>query len=165
MNRITEIVNEVLINIKKNPLDIKLLLLFSIVMTLISVFIRLDSNQDLYQSVIPFTGWSPGRDYRMIFFFIILYSYTFRNHQKKLLIIRVMSVIFIGFPFYYGISDWITVLPDDYTNSNPYLRIDPIRPIFTIALPLFWIIVITGSQLNDYFNNKKSPNRNMIINP
>lgn len=165
MKRITETVNEVLINIKKNPLDIKLLLLFSIVMTLISVFIRLDSNQDLYQSVIPFIGWSPGREYKMIFFFIILYSYIFRNHKKRLLFIRGICIYFIGFSLYDGISDWITVLPDDYTNSNPYLRIDPIRPIFTIALPLFWIIVITGSQLNDYFNNKKSPNRNIIVNP
>ncbi len=162
MKRIIETAKEVLTSVNKNPLDIKLLLLFSIVIVFISELIQLDSNRDLYQSIIPYTGWSPGREYKMIFFFIILYSYTFRNHQKKLLIIRVMSVIYMVFSLYDGISDWTTILPEDFTNANPYLRYDPLRTIYTICLPLIWLLIISGSQLKDYFNNKK--NKTIIIN-
>jgi hypothetical protein len=161
MKRITETVNEVLINIKKNPLDIKLLLLFSIVITFISELIQLDSNQNLFVSIIPFTGWSPGREYKMIFFFIILYSYIFRNHQKRLLILRGICTFYIGLSLYDGVSDWNTILPEDYTNPNPYLRNDSLRPIYTICLPLIWLLIISGSQLKDYFNNKK--NKTIII--
>lgn len=165
MKQIIRTTKEVLNSVKINPLDIKLFLVFSFAITLISYFINFESNKDLYESIIPYAGGSPGREYKMIFFFIILYSYIFRNHQKKLLIIRVMSVIYLVFSLYDGISDWTTILPEDYTNPNPYLRYDSLSPLFTIALPLIWIVVITCSQLKDSFNNKKSTNRNIIVNP
>lgn len=164
MKRVIETAKEVLISIKKNPLDIKLLLFFSFLITILSIYISLDSNKDLYESIVPYTGWIPGQDYRHILFFIVFYSFTIRNHQKSILFIRGMSAVFIGTSLYRGISDWTTILPDDFTNPNPYLRYDSLRPLFTIALPLFWVLIITGSQLKDYFNNKKNQNKTIITN-
>ncbi len=164
MKQAIETAKEVLISIKKNPLDIKLLLLFSFLITVVSIYINLDSNKDLHESIVPYTGWNPGSDYRHILFFIVLYSFTIKNHQKSILFIRGMSAAFIGFSLYNGVIDCTTISPEDYTNPNPYLRYDSLRPLFTIALPLFWVLIITGSQLKDYFNNKKSPNRNLIVN-
>jgi hypothetical protein len=163
MKRVIETAKEVLISIKKNPLDIKLLLLFSFLITVVIIFIHLDWNKDLDESIVPYTGWNPGSDYRHILFFIVLYSFTIKNHQKSILFIRGMSAAFIGFSLYDGVIDWHNVSPEDFTNTNPYLRYDPSRPIFTIALPLFWMLIITGSQLNDYFNNKKNQNKTIII--
>ncbi len=164
MKRVLETAKETLISIKKKPLDIKLLLLFSFLITFLSIYISLDSNKDLHESIIPYTGWIPGQDYRHILFFIVLYSYIIRNHQKSILFIRGMSAAFIGFSLFNGVIDWTTISPEDYTNPNPYLRHDSLRTLFTIALPLFWILIIAGSQLKDYFNNKKNPNRNLIVN-
>jgi hypothetical protein len=163
MKRVIETAKEVLISIKKNPLDIKLLLLFSILITVVIIFIHLDWNEDLDESIVPYTGWNPGSDYRHILFFIVFSSFTIKNHQKSILFIRGMSAVFIGFSLYDGVIDWTTISPEDFTNTNPYLRYDPLRPIFTIALPLFWMLIITGSQLNDYFNNKKNQNNTIII--
>ena len=164
MKRIIEIAKDIFTSIKNNLLDIKLLLLFSTLMTLASTYIQLESNKDLYKTIIPYTGWSPGRYYFMFIVFIIIWSYTIKNQQRSTLLLRGYFIFTFGVHLFRGISDWHNVLPEDFTNTNPYLRYDLLRPIYTIGLPLFWIVIITGSQLNDYFNNKKSPNRNMIVN-
>ena len=164
MKRIIEIAKDIFTSLKNNPLDIKLLLLFSTLMTLASKFIDLESNKDLYITIIPYTGWSPGRYYFMFIVFIIIWSYTIKNQQRSTLFLRGYFFFTFAVQLFRGITDWNSVLPEDYTNTNPYLRYDSLRPLFTIALPLFWILIIIGSQLNDYFNNKKSPNRNIIVN-
>ena len=164
MKRIIEIAKDIFTSLKNNPLDIKLLLLFSTLMTLASKFIDLESNKDLYITIIPYTGWSPGRYYFMFIVFIVIWSYTNKNRQRSTLFLRCYFIFTFAVQLFRGITDWNSVLPEDYTNTNPYLRYDSLRPLFTIALPLFWILIIIGSQLNDYFNNKKSPNRNIIVN-
>ena len=164
MKRIIEIAKDIFTSLKNNPLDIKLLLLFSTLMTLASKFIDLESNKDLYITIIPYTGWSPGRYYFMFIVFIVIWSYTIKNRQRSTLFLRGYFIFTFAVQLFRGITDWNSVLPEDYTNTNPYLRYDSLRPLFTIALPLFWILIIIGSQLNDYFNNKKSPNRNIIVN-
>jgi hypothetical protein len=160
MKRIIEIAKDIFTSIKNNPLDIKLLLLFSTLITLTSKYIHLESNKDLYKTIIPYTGWSPGQYYFMFIVFIIIWSYTMKNQQRSILLLRCYFVFVFGVHLRYGITDWNNVLPEDYTNANPYLRYDSLRPIYTIALPLFWILIHTGSQLKNYFNNKKSPNTN-----
>ena len=165
MKRIIEIAKDIFTSIKNNPLDIKLLLLFSILMTLAAKYIHLESNKDLYQTIIPYTGWSPGGYYFMFIVFIIIWSYTIKNQQRSKLLLRGYFVFTFGVHLYYGITDWHNVLPEDYTNVNPYLRYDSLRPIYTIALPLFWILIHTGSQLNDSFKNMKAKKTANLINP
>jgi hypothetical protein len=165
MKRIIEIAKDIFTSIKNNPLDIKLLLLFSTLMTLASKYIHLESNKDLYKTIIPHTGWSPGQYYFIFIVFIIIWSYTIKNQQISILLLRGFFVFSFGVRLQYGITDWNSVLPEDYTNANPYLRYDSLRPIYTIALPLFWILIHTGSQLNDYFKNMKAKKRANLINP
>lgn len=163
MKRIIEIAKDLFKSLKNNPLDIKLLLIFSILMTLASLYIELEANKDLYETIIPYTGWSPGY-FSMFIVFIIIWSYTIKNQQRSTLLLRGYSVFTFGVYLSFGISDWNSVLPEDYTNANPYLRYDSLRPIYTIALPLFWIINHIASQLNDYFKNKKAKTTaNLII--
>ena len=145
MKRIIEIAKDIFTSLKNNPLDIKLLLLFSTLMTLASKFIDLESNKDLYITIIPYTGWSPGRYYFMFIVFIIIWSYTIKNQQRSSLFLRGYFIFTFAVQLFRGITDWNSVLPEDYTNTNPYLRYDSLRPLFTIALPLFWILIIIGS--------------------
>ncbi len=165
MKRIIEIAKDIFTSIKNNPLDIKLLLLFSTLITLAVKYIHLESNKDLYKSIIPYTGWSPGNYYFMFIVFIIIWSYTIKNQQISILFLRCYFILTFGMHLLYGITDWNSVLPEDYTNANPYLRYDSLRPIYTIALPLFWILIHTGSQLNDSFKNMKTKKRANLINP
>lgn len=163
MKRVIEIAKDIFTSIKNNPLDIKLLLLFSTLMTLASEYIHLESNKDLYETIIPYTGWSPGYFF-MFIVFTIIWSYTIKNQQRSTLLLRSYSIITFGVHLQYGITDWNSVLPEDYTNSNPFLRYDSLRPIYTIALPLFWILIHVASQLNDYFKNLKAKKRANLIN-
>ncbi len=164
MKRIIEIAKDIFTSLKNNPLDIKLLLLFSIIMTLASTYIELQANKDLYETIIPYTGWSPGYFF-MYIVFIIIWSYTIKNQLRSTLLLRSYSIFTFGVHLFRGITDWNSVFPEDYTNPNPYLRYDSLRPIYTIALPLFWILIHTGSQLNDSFKNMKAKKTANLINP
>ena len=128
MKRVIETAKEVLISVKKNPLDIKLLLLFSTLMTFASTYIHLESNKDLYETIIPYTGWSPGYFF-MFIVFIIIWSYTIKNQQrsKLSLLLRGYFILTFGVHLFRGISDWHNVLPEDFTNTNPYLRYDSFK--------------------------------------
>jgi hypothetical protein len=165
MKRIIEIVKDIFTSIKNNPLDIKLLLYFSILMTLSSKFLRLESNKDLYEKIIPYTGWSPGKGYFIFIVFIIIWSYTIKLQQTSTLFLRGFFIFSFGMTLRYGITDWNNVMPKDYINANPYLRYTSLRPIYTIALPLFWILIHSGSQLYDYFKNMKVKKSAKLIIP
>ncbi|PWA06906.1 hypothetical protein [Flavobacterium psychrotolerans] len=156
MKPINEILKEVKVKIKNSPLDLKLLFLFSFLMTIASIYIHLGSNKDLYRSIIPYTGWSPGQEYLSLLFFIPFFSQNITNLQKSIILTRRLSAALLGISLISGIIFWTLVSPEDYTNPNPYLRYDSLTPIFTIALPLFWILILGGFQLKDYFNNKNN---------
>ncbi|WP_396170584.1 hypothetical protein [Flavobacterium sp.] len=156
MKQVIKIITDIVTSIKNNPLDIKLLLLFSILMTLASKFLRLESNKDLYQNIIPYTGWSPGKGYFISIVFIIIWSYTIKNRQISTLILRGFFIFSFGMTLSYGITDWNNVLPEDYINANPYLRYTSLTPIYTIALPLFWILIHSSSLLYDFYKKARA---------
>jgi len=157
MKPINEIVKVVQLKIKDTPLDIKLLFVFSFLMTIASSYIHLESNKDLYKKIIPYTGWSPGREYMSLLLFIPLYILTIKDPKKTNIIVRSLCLVFLGLSLFSGVADYNLIVPEDYTSSNPYLRYDSLTPIFTIALPLFWIIIISSALLISFLkNNQKS---------
>lgn len=157
MRTINEIVKEIQLKIKDTPLDIKLLFVFSFLMTIASIYIHLESNRDLYEKIIPYTGWSPGQGYQSILLFIIIFSLSSKSLQKRILFTRVFSIGFLVIHLISGFVEYTIVSPEDYTSSNPYTRYDSLTPIFTITLPLFWIIIISSALLISFLkNNQKS---------
>jgi hypothetical protein len=43
-----------------------------------------------------------------------------------------------------GIREWIAEVPRP--SENPYLRISPWRPLWTVALPVAWILLIAAQE-------------------
>lgn len=150
MRPINTIVKEIQLKIKDTPLDIKCLFIFAFLMTIASSYIHLESNKDLYKKIIPYTGWSPGREYMSLLLFIPLYFLTIKDSNKTNIIVRSLCLVFLGLSLFSGVADYNLIVPEDYTSSNPYLRYDSLTPIFTIALPLFWIIVIASGLIISY---------------
>jgi len=146
---------------KKAPLDIISFYLFAIAISVFSFYLNLDSNKNLKATLVPYTGWGFGIGYLFLIFAISSSLFTYRvSVTKTLRNLRVYIIIFMLINVYEGFQDWLSVTPEDYTNPNPYLRYDTLTSIYTIAVPLFWALLMAGSLLWHYFQNKKENNLN-----
>jgi hypothetical protein len=142
--------------LKKLPFDIIAFILFAIAIGIFSFYLNLDINKKLKATLIPYTGWGFGRGYSFLILFISISLFSYRGPiAKTLRSIRFIILLFMLLDVYDGIEDWLSVTPEDYTNPNPYLRYDTLTPIYTIATPLFWALLMAVTLLWHYFKNKK----------
>ena len=135
-------------NFRRTPSVFFCLFFFSLVILILNFFI-LHSDKDLQPLIIPFTGWGFGSDYTLIFIaFLAIISYKDRIDNPFTKLVKIFYILLISnfvIPFYFGLSDYINVEPQDYTNSNPYLRYTVYTPIYNVLLPLFWILTLSFS--------------------
>jgi hypothetical protein len=139
------------------PTDFKCLFWFSVVVFFPSILFLIFAREQLYELVIPYTGWSPGLLYFVILTLLSSDSKssvkTDTNNLVSSLNIRYRIVFLLGIYLILGIFDWFTSGPEYYTHSNPYLRYDPLRPIFTILVPFSWMMIIGWPLAKDFYRN------------
>jgi hypothetical protein len=142
--------------LKRIPYDIVVFFIFCLAITTFSFYLNLEINKELKSSLIPYTGWGFGRGYLSALFFILLGLLSSKSSVNRTLqVVRIFIILLMLLNVYGGVQDWLSVTPEDYTNPNPYLRYDKLTPIYTIATPLFWILIMTVTLLWNYFKNKK----------
>jgi hypothetical protein len=129
--------------LKKAPYDLIAFFLFSLVVVTFSLYLRLDVNKQLYASLLPYLGhgFSNGYFFPLIFIPLMLSS-SQASETKTLAVLRCMLLVLLSFPVYDGVQDYLNITPEDYTNPNPYLRYDALTPIYTIAVPTFWSLLM-----------------------
>jgi hypothetical protein len=151
-------VKDLRIKIALLPSDFKWLFWFSVVVVVPSILILIFAREQLYELLIPYTGWSPGLMYYVFITMLISAPPTSlkteANSSKGSLSIRYRIIFLLGIYLILGIFDWFDSAPEYYTHTNPYLRYDPLRPIFAIVLPSFWMILI-GLPLAKEFLRKQ----------
>jgi hypothetical protein len=142
--------------LKRIPYDIIVFFIFCLAITTFSFYLRLDINKELKSSLMPYTGWGFGRGYLSALFFILFGLLSFKTSVNRTLqILRIFIILIMLVNIYDGVQDYLSVAPEDYTNPNPYLRYDTLTPVYTIATPLFWTLLMTATLLWNYFKNKK----------
>jgi hypothetical protein len=143
--------------LKKLPYDIIVFFIFCFTISVFSFYLRLDINKELKSSLMPYTGWGFGRGYMSAMLFIAIGLMSSKSSiSRTLQFLRIIVIILMSINVYDGVQDWLRITPEDYTNPNPYLRYDTLTPIYTIATPLFWIIVMILSLIWNYFKIKKT---------
>jgi len=147
---------KVVMAIKKLPFDIIAFYLFAIAVSFFSFYLNLDSNKNLKASLMPYTGWGFGRGYLFLILTISLSLFTYRvSVARTLRNSRIFIIIIMLLNVYEGIEDWRSITPEDYTNPNPYLRYDTLTPVYTIAVPLFWALLMAVTLLWHYLKNRR----------
>ena len=142
--------------LKKLPYDIIVFFIFCIAITTFSFYLRLDINKELKASLMPYTGWGFGRGYMSAMLFIVIgLMFSKSSTSRTLQVLRILIIVLMSINVYDGVQDYLSIAPEDYTNPNPYLRYDTLTPIYTIATPLFWTLLMTITLLWNYFKNKK----------
>ncbi|MFN3753009.1 hypothetical protein [Flavobacterium sp.] len=142
--------------LRKLPYDIITFFIFCLAISTFSFYLDLDINKELRTSLIPYTGWGFGRGYLSASFFILIGLLSFKSSENRTLqILRIFIILLMSINVYNGVQDWLQITPEDYTNPNPYLRYDTLTPVYTIATPLFWTLLMTVTLVWNYFKNKK----------
>jgi hypothetical protein len=156
MKIITDYLSLLNTKIRLLPIDLKLLFWFSVPLFFICTLSLIFTREQLYEEIIPYTGWSPGFVYGIIA--IIALKKTSleakQNNLENFINFRYKVVFLLGIYLILGIYEWFDNTPEYYTHTNPYLRYEPLRPIYAIFLPLFWILIIGCPLMKNFFRNK-----------
>ena len=99
----------------------------------------------LYEAIVPYTGWSGLTNYLFTLFFAA--SAIMTRDRKPIYGVAMLLGLFAIFGVI-GIY-WHTWGPDagrpDF--GNPYLVYHPWRPVFTVALPVAWLLLLISSTM------------------
>ncbi len=129
--------------LKKAPYDLIVFFLFALAVVTFSFYLQLDCNKELKASLIPYPGWLFGNCYMFPAFYIPLMLFGSKASEiKTLTLLRGTILALMLLQVYDGIRDYLSATPEDYVNPNPYLRYDALTPIYTIAVPSFWALLM-----------------------
>jgi hypothetical protein len=97
----------------------------------------LSAVRHLQERVVPYTGWVPSMCYAfsLYFGFSALQTGNARNRTSVLLFPAMQAA--------FGVVAWFG-MGGARVSPNPYLRISPWRPLWTIALPLVWLALLVA---------------------
>lgn len=143
--------------LKKAPYDLILFFLFALAVVTFSFYLDLDANKELKASLIPYTGWGFGHGYSFLVFYIPLMLFLSKAREMVILILLRSAVLALMLlQVYNGVEDYFSATPEDYVNPNPYLRYDALTPIYTIAVPSFWSLLMLLMLGLSFLNYRKS---------
>ena len=116
-------------------------LVFALVVTAFDVLavvlapFGLPAVRHLQERVVPYTGWVPSMCYAfsLYFGFSALQTGNARNRTAVLLFPAMQAA--------FGVLAWFG-MGGARVSPNPYLRVSPWRPLWTIALPLAWLALL-----------------------
>jgi hypothetical protein len=102
-------------------------------------------------AIVPYTGWLGLYVYTFTLFFAIAAILT---PQRKTI---YAVVAFLGLFMLFGALDTYqnTLGPDAGREDfgNPYLIYQTYRPVFTIGLPAFWLLLLVSPTMRKWINN------------
>jgi len=95
----------------------------------------LTAVRHLQERAVPYTGWVPSMCYAFSLYFgsSALFTGNARNRTAVLLFPAMQGA--------FGVLAWFG-MGGARVSPNPYLRVSPWRPLWTIALPLAWLALL-----------------------
>lgn len=111
-------------------------------------------SQALNETLIPYLGWS-GLTFYVFSIFFAVSATIVRPQQMKLIYILI---VFLALAVLFGAIDTISHIatPSDNFN-NPYLAYHQFRPLFTVLLPMIWLLLLISPPVRKWAN---TPNNN-----
>ena len=128
------------------PIELKAFCLFATIVTILSILL-LFANSNLRRSIVPITGlpFAIGYSFGLYFIYAVIFSNN-RGVQKikiryGILIPLALSILLGGF----NLLNYNT-----HNFGNTYPTISKWQPIWTILLPLFWIILLLSKRVTRF---------------
>ena len=128
------------------PVGIILLLVFSLLSSVYAAFYLVFASEEHRDLVVPHVGWIG----HFLYVYVLAMSVMLVTRPANKL--RLGLVIVFVLLLTYGLYSLIT-MSNDQDYGNPYLTYGAFRPIWEIALPLFWIAVLSSKSVRKFCNN------------
>ena len=119
------------------PTGILSLMFFSTIATILSAIDMVLDNRALHEQVVPHTGWIGMHIYYFALLMTVILITTKNNKVRRTLISLFLYLTAMGAYI------MVTSL-DQVGHSNPYLRYTYFRPIWEIAIPIMWALVLSS---------------------
>jgi hypothetical protein len=100
--------------------------------------------ESFFAHLFPYTGGSVARPYAFTLFFacMLIFEQERRANMRKAIMVILLSGLVFGI---YKLSNF-----NRPNFGNPYLTISLWQPLWTTALPLFWILLLFTPKMNRY---------------
>jgi hypothetical protein len=131
------------------PVELRVYFIFSIVVSLLSILIPVASSV-LWEKIVPSFGWIPAVPYMFSIFMIyaLIYNKSIKakKDQVRNAIIRMLTI-----QISYGLVIIIfNAVIRENQSQNPYLTIHWFQPIWTILIPVIWIIIFRSKRVTRF---------------
>ena len=125
------------------PSGLLALLIFSALTSIFSGYYYMLANESLRDALVPHVGWIGLFFYIYLLFFSAMLIATRKDKLRKITIFT-----FLFFVCYGLLNLFIHFGKDNY--GNPYLTYGVYRPVWDIAIPLFWIFILSTKRVKEY---------------
>lgn len=141
-------------NYAKAPLEFLLFFWFSVLVFVFSVLSIYVFPESFKLAIYPYTGWLAGFNY----IFIVISTLAVFSAKRPISSLISFHKIFLLFLFVlaaFGVFEMYTYTGE--FEGNPYLHHSPWRPVWTIAVPQFWILILLSPRVRNYLNRFHLP--------
>ena len=132
------------------PPALFLYLIFVIIVTIFNIVTGFFGPENLREALMPITGWDMSTCYMFsVFFVVTCCRYPSLGARSTILAFLWLTVLF-------GVIDILLPWRKDFYDPNPYLRVSPWRPLWTIVIPIVWIIILRTRRITEFCKREHS---------
>ena len=124
------------------PLELRVFAVFSTVVTVAGFVLTFLGPKRVSEAIIPFTGWSPNLGYLFGLYFVFALIFS----RREALRLGVVGPLLVQIVF--GLVDLSRSGRENY--GNPYLTVSPWRPVWTMAVPAIWVLVLYSPRMRKF---------------
>jgi hypothetical protein len=127
------------------PLELRAYALFSVIVTVLGYALAIYGPKNLWEAVIPFTGWSVNAGYAFGLFFTVALIYT---KKSPLWPLRLGIIAPLALQIIFGLQAMTKPSANDF--GNPYLTVSPWQPVWTVVIPALWIAILLSPRMRRF---------------
>ena len=123
-------------------IELRTYAVFAVVATLFQTSLIFWKSSEVHLFVTSIAGSSPALGYMYGLFFVFSSIYVTDEKQRKKLRFGIIAPLVLHIIF--GL---LSAFNHNGDYSNAYHQVSPWQPLFTIVLPLFWIVVLLSPRI------------------
>lgn len=125
---------------------------FATVVTVLGYGLVFFGPKSLNDAVVPYTGWGAGNNYAFTLFFAFALIFVKRLPRREGIIWRFAIIAILLIYIFAGYLQMKKVGGHDF--GNPYLRVSPLRPLWTMVIPAFWVMALLSPRVNKFCKSR-----------
>jgi hypothetical protein len=134
------------------PLELRMYAVFAAVVSVLGCGLAAFGPKSLIEAIVPFTGWGAGTNYAFTLFFAFALIFAKKMPRRAGMIWRFAIIAILLISIFEGYQEMKRPAASDF--GNPYLRISPLRPVWTIIIPAFWMLMLLSSRMKKFLMSR-----------